>query len=185
MKYQKVIKGLNVELKAIDESYCQSYYLTWLEDKQVNRYLETRWQKQSLEKIKEFVQMITESSHSYLFAIIYKNKHVGNIKIGPIHPIYKYADISYFVGDKSCWGNGVATEAVGLILKFGFEKLNLNRIEAGTFEQNAASQRVLLKNNFKREAIYYKRTFLEPKSPYNNNYMFAILKDDFVGNKST
>ena len=152
--------GEKITLRLLETSDCQKYYLDWLNDKDVNQYLETRWQEQSLEAIKDFVISIRESSHSYLFAIIFNNKHVGNIKIGPIHPIYKYADISYFIGDKSAWGQGIATEAITLIIKFAFDVLGLYRLQAGAFEQNIGSQKALLKCGFKQEAIFRKKAFL-------------------------
>ena len=173
------ISGKNLVLKPIDESYAKEYYLNWLLDKEVNQYLETRLEEQNIDKIKEFIKSIRESSHSYLFAIIYQNKHIGNIKIGPIDPVYKKADVSYFIGDKTCWGKGLATEAVYLILKFGFEVLNLKRIEAGAFEQNVASQKVLLKNKFKKEGTLRKSAFLNKGDSYCDIYKYGILKEEF------
>ena len=106
MLYNAVIKGEKINLRTVEISDCKQYYLDWLNDKEVNQYLETRWTKQSIDKIKDFVQSIRDSRDSYLFAIIFKGKHVGNIKIGPIHLKYKCADISYFIGDKTVWGGG-------------------------------------------------------------------------------
>lgn len=179
MLYDKIIKSEDVVLRTLELSDCKQYYLDWLNDKNINQYLETRWSEQTLESIRVFVKSIRESTHSYLFAILYENRHVGNIKIGPIHPIYKFADISYFIGDRSVWNKGIATKAIRLIVKFGFEELNLNRIEAGAFEQNIGSQKALLKNGFIREAIYRKKFFLENSDEYCDIYHYAILKEDW------
>lgn len=75
-----------------------------------------------------------ENNHSFLFKIICNNSncHIGNIKIGPINPHHNYADISYFIGEKSLWGKGIATEAIQLILKYAFEELKLHKVTAGT-----------------------------------------------------
>lgn len=175
----KNLVGEKISLRLLEISDCQKYYLDWLNDKEVNQYLETRWQEQSLDSIKDFVATIRESSHSYLFAIIYEGKHVGNIKMGPIHPIYKHADISYFIGDKNVWGKGVATEAVSLIIYFAFKVLKLNRLQAGAFEQNVGSQKVLLKCGFKREAIYRKKVFLTLNDVYCDIYEYSILKSEY------
>ena len=85
------------------------------------------------------------SSDCYLFAIIEKkaNKHIGNIKIGPIHQRYRFADISYFIGAKKYRRSGLAKEAVRRICEFGFQELHLHRIQAGVIDGNDASASVL------------------------------------------
>ena len=53
--------------------------------------------------------------------------------------------LGYWVG-KPFWGCGYCTEAVGAVINFAFNELNLNRIIAGHFAKNRASGRVLEKN---------------------------------------
>lgn len=179
MLYKDELKGKKITLRMVELSDCTLKYLSWLNDKEVNQYLETRWSKQTLDLIKNFVKTIRESNHSYLFAIIYNELHIGNIKIGPIHPIYKYADVSYFIGEKTTWGKGIATEAIGLVTKFGFDVLGLNRIEAGAFKPNIGSQKALEKNGYKKEAIYRKKAFINKGEEYIDSYVYGILKDDY------
>ncbi|XOJ00038.1 GNAT family N-acetyltransferase [Paenibacillus polymyxa] len=54
------------------------------------------------------------------------------------------AQIGYIL-NRSCWGRGVATEAVQRLLQFGFDDLHLWRVEARCYEANVSSQRVLSK----------------------------------------
>ncbi|OME94136.1 hypothetical protein BK124_23280 [Paenibacillus amylolyticus] len=54
------------------------------------------------------------------------------------------AQIGYIL-NRSCWGMGVATEAVQRLLQFGFDDLHLWRVEARCYEANVSSQRVLSK----------------------------------------
>lgn len=179
MLYNGILKGEKIILRMVELKDCNSKYLSWLNDREVNQYLETRWEEQTTDKIKNFVASIRESNHSYLFAIIYQNEHIGNIKIGPIHPIYKYADVSYFIGEKSTWGKGIATEAVRLITKFAFETLNLNRVQAGAFENNVGSQKALERNDYKKEATYRKKSFINLDDDYIDSYMYGLLKDEY------
>lgn len=147
--------GNLVVLKPISLDYCNEKYVGWLNDNDVNKYLDTKWNKQDLESVMDFVKNQQESVDSVLFAILCKDgmEHIGNIKIGPVHPHYHYADISYFIGEKRLWGNGVASEAIGLVTKYAFENLGLHKIEAGTYEMAVGSQKALLNNGFKLEAV--------------------------------
>ena len=62
------------------------------------------------------------------------------------------AEIGYYVGEPY-WGQGIASEAIGKMVQYGFEVLDIIRIYAGVFEHNKASMRVLEKNGFVFEGI--------------------------------
>lgn len=75
------------------------------------------------------------------------------------------------------WGKGFASEALESVLSFGFSNLKLHRIEAGVAVENLASIRVLEKVNMQKEGR--KRKVLPLKSGWSDNYIFAILAEDF------
>lgn len=175
----KKLIGERCCLRQIELSDCTQSYLKWLNDPEVNRYLETRWSPQDMESIKDFVQFQRNNNHSILFAIIAKNenKHIGNIKIGPIHPQYSYADISYFIGEKSYWNKGIASEVINLVCKFGFEELGLRKIEAGSYATAIGSWKALEKNSFIREATLRENVISEGKDI--DVYRYGLLKREF------
>lgn len=172
---KKILRGGVVTLRQIELEDCNENYVKWLNDPEVNQYLETRWIRQNLEEIKEFVIFQRENDHSILFAIIYNptNQHIGNIKIGPINPHYKYAAISYFIGEKRLWGKGCATEAIRLISEFGFRELGLHRIEAGAYEEAIGSQSALEKNGFNKEAVFRDKAILHGK--YIDVFEYSLI----------
>ena len=71
---------------------------------------------------------------------------------------------------------GYATEALKEILRFGFDQLNLHRIEAGCAVENVASIKVLEKAGMQREGR--KRQVLPLKSGWSDNFEYAILAAD-------
>lgn len=176
MRYNGCLVGKTIFLRTCEIPDCTDEYVAWLNDSLVNQYLETRWNTQTLESITEFVKGILESDHSYLFAIIAADcdKHVGNIKIGPIHPHYKYADISYFIGDRNYWGKGIATQAINLVSDFGFKDLRLHRIQAGVFEKNVGSTIALERAGFIMEG-YLRNQLLDTNGEWQNHLFFGKL----------
>lgn len=74
------------------------------------------------------------------------------------------------------WNKGFGTETLHEILNFGFEKLQLHRIEAGCAVDNIASIKVLEKVGMNREGR--KRQVLPLKSGWSDNYEYAILSTD-------
>lgn len=74
------------------------------------------------------------------------------------------------------WGKGYATEALTKIIDFGFDSLNLHRIEAGCAVDNFASSKVLEKVGMKPEGR--RRETLPLKTGWSDNYEYAILENE-------
>lgn len=62
------------------------------------------------------------------------------------------SQLGYWVGEPF-WNQGIGSEAVATIMKFGFEKLNLRLIYATCHAENTASEKVLLKNGMTEHSI--------------------------------
>ncbi|MEL6303676.1 MAG: GNAT family N-acetyltransferase [Bacteroidota bacterium] len=99
------------------------------------------------------------------------------LKLGK--PKFKSAEV-WYIFHPNHWGKGYATEAVNAVLKFGFEKLKLHRIEAGCAVENIGSIKVLEKAGMFREGR--KREILPLKSGWSDNFSFAILESDYFKN---
>ncbi|MGE5473211.1 MAG: GNAT family N-acetyltransferase [Ignavibacteriales bacterium] len=179
IKTDEFIEGEKIVLRLVTIEDCNQEYLNWLEDKEVNKYLETRWTKQTIKSIISFVSEMLESEDNYLFAILEKstNKHIGNIKIGPINHNHLLADVSYFIGDRNAWGKGYATEAIRLITAFGFKRLNLHRIQAGLYEDNIGSGKCLEKAGYTFEGSLRKQ--LNSSKGWQDHKYFGILREEW------
>src|SRR5262249_19684023 len=146
-------EGTKVRLRLATLADCTEAYVGWLNDPEVARYLETRWVPQTKASIEAFVSQMAESPDSYLFAIVEKarGRHVGNIKVGPLQARHAYADVSYFIGDRPSWGKGLASDAIRVSARIGFERLGLHRVQAGLYEGNVGSAKALEKAGFRFE----------------------------------
>ena len=168
-----------ITLRQIEFADCTSIYVKWLNDPEVNQYLETRWITQDGNTIKEFVRGQRENDHSILFAITLSKQgtHIGNIKIGPIERHHSHGDISYFIGDKRYWNKGIATKAINLVCGFGFEELKLRRIEAGCYADAVGSWKALEKNGFVREGIFREQVLFH--GAYMDIYRYGLLRREW------
>ena len=164
--------GNKIILRTVCDSDCNTAYLKWMNDYETNYYMETRWNKQSEETILAFVNHTAESKDSYLFAIVEKESgiHIGNIKLGPIIYRYKYADISYFIGEKQFRGQGYAKESIKLVCDFAF-----NRIQAGVIEGNIISEKVLSSTGFKLEGRLQQKFIRDGK--YLDHLIYGMVND--------
>jgi RimJ/RimL family protein N-acetyltransferase len=128
----------------------------------------------TLANAQNFIAMCSAYQPAQVFAIEYNDEYVGNIGLHPEKDVYrKSAEIGYFLGEPY-WNKGIMTEAVKQMVKYGFENLDIVRIHTGIFEYNIASQRVLEKCGFKKEAIFEKAVF--KNNQLWNEVRYALLK---------
>ena len=104
-------------------------YLSWLNDVEINKFLETRWTAQTHESNLAHIKKIRNSLTEVLLKLVVlkDSTHIGNIKIGPIDVNNKSVELSYFIGAKSYWGQGYATEAINLCVNFVLKLLAYTR----------------------------------------------------------
>ena len=100
---------------------------------------------------------------------------VGEAGMSLFAPRYRRSSIFYNLLP-SHWGQGYATEAAKALIIFGFNTLQLHRIEAGAATENVASLRVLEKVGMRREGM--SRKILPTPAGWRDNYRYAILEDD-------
>lgn len=77
------------------------------------------------------------------------------------------------------WGKGLAAEALGAMLSFGFGNMQLHRIEAETIADNTESVRLLERLGFHHEGTRREYSW-EDDSRYHDNAMYGLLRHEFV-----
>ncbi len=78
---------------------------------------------------------------------------------------------------------GYMTEAMQKIIKFGFQELKLNRIEACISPDNWPSRRLAEKLNFTQEGIL-REHYRTPEKIYDS-VIYSILRSEFFGSTAT
>jgi ribosomal-protein-alanine N-acetyltransferase len=74
-------------------------------------------------------------------------------------------------------GQGIVTEAIQLVLEYGFDNLQMHSIEAVIDPENRASERVLQKNGFVKEAHILENELWDGK--FWDTVIYSILKRNF------
>ena len=76
------------------------------------------------------------------------------------------------------WGKGIMTEAMNAVIDFGFEKMELNRIEVFIMPRNKRSIKLIKNLGFKREGLLRQRYFDEFGN-YADDILFSMLRSDW------
>jgi ribosomal-protein-alanine N-acetyltransferase len=131
---------------------------------------------------KEYLNRYIEHQNSnprteYGFCMSLTNHQpIGLVGLSNCLSKFKNAELWFKLHPKY-WGQGYTTEATHHVLKFGFDKLLLHRIEAGVATGNTASIKVLEKIGMYNEGT--RRKILPIRGEWVDNFHYAILEEDY------
>ena len=143
-------------------------YVGWLNDPEVNKYLESRFIEWNLESLSLYIKKVCSDPKYKLMAIISDDVHIGNIKIGPINLEHKFADMGIFIGDKKFWRQGLASKSICAAIQQA-RIIGLHKLTAGMYENNIASIKAFKNNGFIEEGRLLKHYL------YNGKFVDAII----------
>jgi ribosomal-protein-alanine N-acetyltransferase len=178
--YFPIIKGLLVDLRelSINDSMDIGRLMTY-------NICKSLWQVPYPYTVENALNFINSSYRDFKslkavnFAIQYKNnpegvnRLVGIISLKNIDSGNKKANVGYWIGELY-WGNGIATEAVALVINYAFSILGLEQICAYVYSENKASIRVLEKNGMTKKGEM--NEYNQMSGRYKNTIKFAIQR---------
>jgi RimJ/RimL family protein N-acetyltransferase len=178
MKIQRII-GENIYLRKLVKKYITKKYLGWLNDRETVKYLETGRTPVSMEQLIGFYDTIKRSKKDVLFAVIDKatDSHIGNIKLGNIDMIHRFADLGILIGEKEFQGKGFGSEAIDLTLGYAFDSLNLNKVILGTYADHSSAIKLYKKSGFRIEGKIHNLLFRDGK--YHHKIIMGILQSEY------
>ena len=180
MKYFKKLLGDNIYLspRSIEDV---EKYTEWLNDFETTDYTGRSGMIYTLEAEKRYLEDCAIAENEAGFAIIdlKKDKIIGTCGLNQIDNINRTAVLGIFIGDKEERNKGYGTEAMNLILDFGFNYLNLHSIKLDLIEVNKRALRCYQKCGFKEYGRRRKCRFVNGK--YYDLIGMDILAEEFTG----
>jgi RimJ/RimL family protein N-acetyltransferase len=101
---------------------------------------------------------------------------IGWCSLSNWNPDYRSASLGYCFSD-AAWGHGYATEAARAVLRWAYDTLDLNRVQAETDTRNAASARVLEKLGFQREGTLREDCIVDGE--VSDSWVFGLLRREW------
>ena len=133
--------------------------------------------EEALEHFKMIDEKI-ENNSGINWAITLKGnpKLIGIIGHYRIQPENHRCELGYMILPQYN-GQGIVTEAIKVVLEYGFDDLNMHSIEAVIDPENFASERVLIKNGFVKEAHILENELWNGK--FWDTVIYSLLKRNF------
>lgn len=136
------------------------------------------WGPNTTEESKGFVKQVLEDAGNtprtrYVFAITNRtDEMIGAAELNARDTNNLIGEISYIV-NPDYWGQGIATDAARLLIKFGFDQFKLHRIYATCDPRKAASSKVLERSGLSLEGKI--REDLWIKDGWRDSLLYSIL----------
>ena len=126
--------------------------------------------------------LLEKISVEHNYSIIEKetDELLGNCGFFDIDYLNQTAETGIFIGNKSYWNKGYGTEAITLLIDYGFKALNLHNIMIRVYEFNKRAIRSYEKIGFKRFGV--RREALERELKRHNIIHMDILSNEFYEN---
>ena len=181
----RAIRTKRLLLRDFKEGDWEAVY-SYASDAEVVRYMD--WGPNTIEETQNFIRRAIarqqeQPRRGYDLAVVLKSQNmiIGGCGIYVSNMDNREGWIGYVL-NHNFWGQGYATEIAKVLLKFGFDELNLHRIFATCEPANIASAHVLEKIGMQREG--YLRENKWAKGKWRDSLVYAILNYEWKRLKS-
>lgn len=180
MLINSLLKGKKVRLTSLNEEDFPKIY-EWYNDAYSLRLFDTiPSYPYSQEHISNWIKDKQKSSNDYVFAIrnIVNDDFLGYIDLNSISWNNRVATLSIGIGASDVRGKGYGTEAMQLILEFGFHELNLHRIQLSVLSYNEPAIGLYEKVGFVKEGCF--REYVQRDGKKYDMYLYGILYEEWL-----
>lgn len=182
---QEFITGNSIYLRRIETEDLVGNYFNWFNDREVTRWTQHGIFPNTSQAMEKYYESVSHSKTDLVLAIILQDdhRHVGNIGIHRIHPIFRSAEVGILIGEKDVWGQGIGTQSIQLMVSHAFLRLNLHRLYAGAVIKNLGCIRAFEKVGFIREGMARQAYFCEGE--YLDCINLSLLQSDWLMNRKS
>ena len=177
MYYRKIV-GERIYLSPVDPADA-AIYTRWMNDPEVTLGLGNFDRVYTETSERTVLEDMAKDAKNLSFAIIEKavDRVIGNCGLFALDATRRIATIGIFIGESSYMSGGYGTEALALLIDFGFRSLNLHNMNLFYFSYNARGEQAYRKLGFqevgrRREAIRY-------HGKYYDEVMMDLLEEEF------
>ncbi|MGN1330266.1 MAG: GNAT family N-acetyltransferase [Clostridia bacterium] len=177
MKYFKKLLGDRIYLspRSIEDV---EKFTEWMNDFWVTDYTGRSSVVMSLEGERKYLQENSNPEATFSIVTLEEDKLIGTISLEKIDHLNRTATLGIFIGDKDYLSKGYGTEAIRLILDYGFNYMNLHSIKLNLMSFNERALKCYKKCGFKENGRIRENRFINGK--YYDTIAMDILENEFT-----
>ena len=178
MKYFKKIIGDRIYLSPRNSEDVEQF-TQWLNDFETTDYLGRSGTLITIEGEKKYLEENNSPESTFVIVTLDNNKMIGTVSLEKINWRNRTATLGIFIGEKDYHSKSYGTEAINLILEYGFKYLNLHSIKLDLVSANERAHKSYLKCGFKDTGYTRDNIFINGK--YYDKLHMDILENEFTG----
>jgi len=179
--YFKKMVGKKCYLSPMDINDANKY-TEWLNDLELTVNLTLYNSIINAENEKLFLGNLSKE-HNYSIIDIETNELIGSCGFIDLDHLNQTAEAGIFIGSKNHWNKGIGTEALSLLLDYGFKALNLHNVQLRVYSFNERAIKSYKKVGFK--IIGKRREALRRGNKlYDIVYMDILFDEFYKGNET-
>lgn len=128
------------------------------------------------EAITDYFEEVITGTESVHLVVESEDQSVGFVSFEEIDERSRVAEIGFWVLPEE-QDQGFATEAISLLVQYGFNQLNLHKVSAEVYEFNTSSMHVLEKLGFSREGTHRDGVFVDGE--YHDVCWYGLLRSEW------
>jgi [ribosomal protein S5]-alanine N-acetyltransferase len=171
------LKGERIYLRPIEREDAPQLQ-SFMNDPEVTQTLQMH-RPLNLQVEQDFIEHAAKDQSNIRLAIALKQEDalIGatDLRLGEMKD--RKAEFGIAIGAKDEWNKGYGTEATKLMIQYGFETLNLNRIFLRVYEYNPRAMKAYEKAGFKREGVLRDDTYRMGR--YWDAMIMGLLREDW------
>jgi len=180
-----IIDGRNLSIRPISADEINQRYVDWLNNPEINQFLEVRHRSQSIESAVDYINGLRSKEGCEMFAILTKKEqiHIGNITITDYNPNrQRYTVFGMMIGDPRARAMGLGGQAMVLLMEYLFTDPVIIRVECGAIADNQRSWRTLEALGLRKEGVLRKRSILS-SGKITDIYLYGLLREEWDGQR--
>lgn len=184
-----ILKGSTVELRPIERHHVPIFAEMFSQYELLRQLAPGTVAPVNLPGEEAWYESICADKTSWNFAIVVNELKthanggvIGNCTLMGFHGKNRSATLGIAIGADVHRGKGYGTEAIELLMEFGFLEMNLNRIELHVLELNTGAKRLYERLGFKLEGTLRQSLFREGR--YWDTYVMSMLRSEYTPDPS-
>ncbi len=159
------------------------FVMKWINDEDVTQFLGSGMVAFPISSIAErkFIEQagLSESPSNKIFVIetLADHRPIGTISFNGIDWVNRHSPVGIMIGDKGCWNRGYGTDAMRVLMRLAFDKLNLHRLWLHVYDYNQRAIRSYEKCGFRREGVLREQRYWS--GGYHDIVVMGIVESEY------
>ena len=161
------------------EAEDEQYFYPWFNNYEIMKMVGEVYPL-SREKTRNRLEEWISASDSISLTIVIhgEDRIIGTVGLLHVDTIHRRAELGIIIGEEEYWSKGYGTEAIALLLQYGFNRLNLHMVYLGYIEFNEMARKCYENLGFCHDGVIRDKYCVN--GTYYNCIMMSILREEWI-----